>query len=270
MQLSGLFVYPIKSCAGMTVQTRRLDAKGLEGDRSYMVVDEAGRFLTQREEPRLAVVRPEPGDPLTVTTPGGSAPAIPGVRVEVSVWDYGCPALDCGEDAAALLSDHLGRTCRLVTLAPDHERPSDHAGGRIGFSDGYPLLVIAESSLAELNTRLPVPLPMNRFRPNLVVAGSPAFDEDHWQRIEVGPLPVDIVKPCARCAITRVDQQTGIRGDGEPLRTLGTFRKAKGGVMFGQNAVHRALGELAVGDEITVVRRAPTATATDRGPAAGR
>ncbi|MFN8184052.1 MAG: MOSC domain-containing protein [Candidatus Nanopelagicales bacterium] len=270
MHLSGLFVYPIKSCAGMPVDRWELGAMGLSGDRSYMVVDDEGVYLTQREEPRLALVRPVPGEPLTVATPAGSATPIPGARVEVSVWDYDCAALDCGDEVAGLLSDHLGRACRLVTLSPDHDRPSDHAGGRVGFADGYPLLITSESSLAELNARLPAPLPMNRFRPNLVVAGSPAFDEDHWRALEVGPIPVDVVKPCARCAITRVDQATGVRGDGEPLRTLGTFRKAKGGVMFGQNAVHRQNGVLTVGDAVRVVQpREPDAGATGRGPAAG-
>jgi uncharacterized protein YcbX len=122
----------------------------------------------------------------------------------------------------------------------------------VGFADGFPLLIISESSLAELNSRLPRSLPMNRFRPNVVVADAEPFAEDTWVTVDLGPVTVDVVKPCARCAITGVDQATGIRGDGEPLRTLGTFRKAKGGVMFGQNAVHRGPGELTVGDTVRV------------------
>ena len=255
MRLTGLFVYPVKSCAGLAVDAWDLDERGLVGDRSYMVVDEQGVFLTQREAPLLATVRPEPGEQMRVTTPDGSAVALPGAAVDVSVWEHQGPALDCGDDVADLISEHLDRSCRLVTLSPQHERPTSIGAGRVGFADGYPLLLATEQSMADLNARMPSPLPMNRFRPNLVVAGSSAFDEDDWLRIEVGDVPMDVVKPCARCAITRVDQSTGVRGDGEPLRTLGTFRKAKGGVMFGWNVVHRSLGVLRVGDEVRVSAR---------------
>ena len=255
MRLSGLFVYPIKSCAGLAVDGWDLDERGLAGDRSYMVVDDRGVFLTQREAPQLATVRPEPGERMGVSTPAGSAVARPGVAREVSVWEHDGPALDCGDEVAELLTAHLGRACRLVTVSPDHDRRTSRGDGRVGFADGYPLLIATEASLADLNARMPVPLPMNRFRPNLVVAGTEAFEEDQWQHIEVAGVPLDLVKPCARCAITRVDQATGLRGDGEPLRTLGTFRKAKGGVMFGWNAVHRTLGRLRVGDDVRVVER---------------
>ncbi len=256
MYLTGLFVYPIKSCAGHAVGTWMFDELGLVGDRSYMVVDADGVFLTQREAPKLATVRADPGEErMRVVTPDGSAQAIPGAQREITVWEHRGPALDCGDEVAELLMLHLGRPCRLVTVAPEHDRPTSRGAGQVGFADGYPLLIATEASLAELNARMPSPLPMNRFRPNLVVAGSAAFEEDDWLRIEVGDIALDVVKPCARCAITRVDQATGVRGDGEPLRTLGTFRKAKGGVMFGQNAVHRALGELRVGDEVRVSAR---------------
>jgi uncharacterized protein YcbX len=255
VHLSGLFVYPIKSCAGMAVDASQLDALGLVGDRSYMVVDEHGVFLTQREAPRLATVRPVPGEVMNVVTDSGSAVAHPHGPATVTVWEHTGPAVDCGDEVADLLSEHLARKCRLVALADQHTRPTELGGGEVGFSDGYPLLIATEASLADLNARLPSPLPMDRFRPNLVVAGSAAFDEDEWLCLEVGEIVMDVVKPCARCAITRVDQSTGVRGDGEPLRTLGTFRKAKGGVMFGQNAVHRALGELRVGDAIRVAER---------------
>ena len=255
MHLSGLFVYPIKSCAGLAVDAWDLDERGLVADRSYMVVDESGVFLTQREAPRLATVRPEPGEVMRVTTPSGSAVADPGPVQEVSVWEHTGPALDCGDDVADLLTAHLGRPCRLVALAPQHQRPTSIGNGMVGFADGYPLLVAAEASLSDRNDRMPSPLPMSRFRPNLVVAGSSAFDEDDWLTIEIGDVEMDVVKPCARCAITRVDQATGVRGDGEPLRTLGTFRKAKGGVMFGWNVIHRGLGTVRVGDEVRVSAR---------------
>lgn len=249
MHISGLFLYPIKSGAGVSVDRWELDDRGLVGDREFMVVDAEGAFLTQREEPKLALVQWR--DPYVVT-PAGQAAVVPGPTRDVEVWGFVGPALDCGEEVAQLLSDFLGRTCRLVRTGPDHARRSDDDQSGIGFADGYPLLLIGEASLAALNERLPTPLPMDRFRPNIVVAGSAPFAEDQWHRIELGGLPVDVVKPCLRCAITRVDQATGVRGDGEPLRTLGQFRKVKGGVQFGQNLVHRATGMLAVGDPVTV------------------
>jgi uncharacterized protein YcbX len=146
----------------------------------------------------------------------------------------------------------LDRPCRLVTTAAEHRRPTEDGCAEIAFADGYPLLLISDSSLTELNRRLPEALPMDRFRPNVVIEHAEPFAEDAWATVDLGDVRVDVLKPCARCAITRVDQATGIRGDGEPLRTLGTFRKAKGGVMFGQNAAHRTTGELAVGDAVTV------------------
>lgn len=255
VRVSELNVYPIKSAAGMSVASWALDRTGMTGDRAYMVVDADGRFLTQREEPRLALVHPVPGEPLAVHTPAGSAVVVPGARTTVTVWEYTGPALDCGDEVAELLSEHLQRPCRLVTVPEDHNRPTSLGGGAVAFSDGYPLLIASESSLRDLNSRLANPLPMNRFRPNVVVSGAPAFDEDRWLRIEVAGIGIDIVKPCSRCVITRVDQATGVRGDLEPLRTLATFRRAPGGVMFGQNAVHRTVGQLAVGAAVRVVER---------------
>lgn len=255
MRISGLFVYPIKSGAAWAVDAWPLGRFGLEHDREYMVVDEAGRFLTQREAPALALVTARLGQELEVVTPGGSATAPPGRRVPVQVWAHAGEALDCGDEVAGLLTDLLQRPCRLVRVAAEHRRPTTLGGGEVGFADGYPLLLTCVSSLDELNRRMPAPLPMNRFRPNIVIEGTEAYAEDDWVSVELGPVTVDVVKPCDRCSITRVDQATGVRGDGEPLRTLGTFRKAKGGVMFGQNAVHRDLGTLAVGDAVTVVER---------------
>jgi hypothetical protein len=255
MHISGLFLYPVKSGAGMAVDAWDLDARGLVHDRSYMVVDAHGTFLTQREAPRLALVEAQFGEPLQVRTPLGVAEALPGTSRQVGVWGYTGPAADCGDDVAELLSTFLERPCRLVFAGPEFGRRSDDDGSALGFADGYPLLLIGEASLADLNTRLPEPLPMDRFRPNVVVAGSAAFEEDQWSQVDLGEIPADVVKPCLRCAITRVDQATGVRGDGEPLRTLGTFRKVKGGVAFGQNLVHTATGRLRVGDEVTVRAR---------------
>ena len=255
MRVGGLFVYPVKSGAAVAVDDWPLVGRGMAHDREYMVVDEDGTFLTQREVPALALVQPVLSEPFALSTPLGDATISDAGMRSVRVWEHTGPATDCGDGVSALLSDFLERPCRLVRLAPDHHRPTELGGGQVGFADGYPLLLACESSLADLNARLPTALPMDRFRPNVVIEGAEAFAEDTWATIQLGSVRVDVVKPCARCAITRVDQATGLRGDGEPLRTLGTFRKAKGGVMFGQNAVHRDLGTLAVGDEVRVVER---------------
>lgn len=252
MYIDGLFIYPIKSGAGRSVDHCDLDEFGLAGDREYMVVDADDQFLTQREAPLLALVQLDGSD---VVTPIGRATVEPGVHRQVTVWSFTGPAIDCGRDVADLLSDFLGRQCRLVRTAAGHTRRSDDGRAGVGFADGFPLLLISEASLAELNARLPQPLPMNRFRPNLVVSDTQPFDEDEWRRVRLGDVAAEVVKPCARCTITRVDQATGVRGDGEPLRTLGTFRKAKGGVMFGQNVVHDQWGTLRVGDPIEVLSR---------------
>jgi len=259
MHLSGLVVYPVKSCAGIAVQRWPLDDRGLLWDRSFMVVDAAtGLAVTQRESPRLALVRPEfRGDRLVLQTGSGRVEvAGSGDLAEASVWEHTGPVADCGDGPAEMLSEHLCRNVRLVGLAPDHARTADQSyagrGVAVGFSDGFPLLLVGEASLEALNDRLALPLPMNRFRPNIVVSGATAFAEDGWRRVVIGDVPIDIVKPCTRCSITTVDQATGRRAGSEPLRALGTFRRADRGVLFGQNAVHRGGGALVVGSPVAV------------------
>jgi uncharacterized protein YcbX len=252
LRISGLFIYPIKSGAAVALRTCDVDEQGLVGDREYMVVDADGRFLTQREEPGLALVA---WDAPQVVTPIGRAPIFPGLQRQVKVWSFTGPAVDCGDDVAGLLSDYLGRPCRLVRTPATHARRSDDGRSLVGFSDGFPLLLTGEQSLAELNRHLPQPLPMDRFRPNVVVSGSAAFEEDTWREVMLGDLAAEVVKPCKRCAITRVDQSTGQRVDGEPLQTLARFRRVPGGVIFGQNVVHSGSAVLHVGDEVQVISR---------------
>lgn len=261
--LSSLHVHPVKSCRGFSPARWDLDRFGLALDRSFMVVDGAGRGLTQREHPRLARVATRiEAERLVLGVDGRkdvslplAAPSAP--RREVQVWRHVGPALDRGDEAAALFSDLLGLACRLVSLAPEHARrvnPERFAGeAHTGFSDGYPLLLLSEASLEALNQRLPAPLPVNRFRPNLVVRGCAPFAEDGWKRIRIGDAVIEIVKPCDRCAITTTDQDRGERDGKEPLRTLATFRLHEGAVYFGQNAVHLAPGSLAAGMAVEVL-----------------
>jgi uncharacterized protein YcbX len=169
------------------------------------------------------------------------------------VWDDSCEATWVGERAAAWFTQFLGSACSLVHMAEQVVRPADPAfappESRVSFADGFPFLLISEESLADLNGRLADPLPMNRFRPNLIVAGGEPYAEDGWKEIQIGGVSLKVVKPCGRCVVTTTDQSTGERGQ-EPLRTLATYRRRDGLVMFGQNVVHERPGRLRLGDRV--------------------
>lgn len=267
MILSALHVYPVKSCRGIAPARWPLDAFGLRLDRAWMVVDEQRRFLTQREHPRLALVETRVEDEgLVLTAPGLGSLTLPsrdaqpdGRTLEVEVWRHRGPGVDAGEEAARWISAHLGIEARIVGLPRGHARPVNRAwfagDAHAAFSDGYPLLLISEESLADLNARLPKPLPMNRFRPNLVVRGAEPYAEDLWKRIRIGGIEMEVVKPCARCTIPSTEQTTGVREGVEPLRTLATYRKTELGVVFGQNVVHLGRGTLEVGAPVEVLER---------------
>lgn len=269
MEISGLFTYPIKACAGHSLMRAALTPRGLAHDRWMMVVDLDGRFLTQRECPTLALVLPTvETDRLTVTAPGAAALTLPirtdGPRRAVVIWKSTCEAIDQGDPVAEWFSAHLGRPVRLVRMADGFNRTLDqHYAPRpsdtTGFADGYPILVLSEESLMDLNRRLTTPLPMNRFRPNIVVRGAAPYAEDTWRRFTINGLPFEGVKTCARCAVTTTDQTTAARGR-EPLATLATYRDSDRGVLFGQNVIQtppdggptRAWGSVAVGDTVIV------------------
>jgi len=248
--LVALHVYPVKSCRGLAPAAARLTDAGLEHDREWMIVTPGGRFLTQREEPRLATVEVALGDgALTLSAAGAGSVAMPlgppaGTPVEVTVWDDRCRALDQGEDAAAWLGDLLGRPLRLVRFDPAHRRASNRGwtGGIEAwtrFSDGFALLAISTASLADLNARLPRPLPRDRFRANLWLDGLPPYGEDALHDLVAGAVRLRRVKPCTRCIITTTDQATGARDGEEPIRTLKGYRwdAALRGVAFGQNLI---------------------------------
>jgi uncharacterized protein YcbX len=247
--LAALYLYPVKSCRGIAVTQATLTAAGLEHDREWMIVTPEGRFMTQREVPRLALIATDLGDDgLTLAAPGAGRLVVPlesgGDVRQVTVWGEHCTAFDQGEPAARWLTELLGRPLRLVRFDPSHRRLSDSmwTGGVEApnrFSDGYPLLAISRASLDDLNARLPVPLPMDRFRPNLVFEGLPPYGEDALDDLVAGNVRLRRVKPCTRCAITTTNQATAeVEGD-EPLRTLKSYRwdKALRGVTFGQNLI---------------------------------
>jgi uncharacterized protein YcbX len=261
MLLTGLTLYPIKSARGIPLDACEVDEFGLRHDRRFMVVDQAGQFLSQRDYPRLALVTPAiDGDVLQVSAPGMPPLEVrlvpkPTVMTRVTVWRDRCAAAWVGETAARWFSDVLDCSCSLVHMPDSTRRPTDPAydstGSRVSFADAFPFLLISDASLADLNRRLTDPLPMNRFRPNLTVGGAAAYDEDRWSRIEIGPIGLKLVKPCARCVVTTTDQDTMERGV-EPLRALAAYRNRGGKVMFGQNAIHEKEGQLRVGDRVLV------------------
>jgi uncharacterized protein len=261
-RIEALHVYPVKSCRGLSVARARVDVEGLAvdaadgpSDREFMVVDGAGRFVTQRDCARLALIGIELiGDTLVLVDPDGrrlrvplAAPPPAARPAEVTVWRDTVRAYDTGDEAAAFVGAAIGMPVRLVRFDRDVHRRCNaeyvgDSGARTRFADGYPVLVIGEATLAELNQRLAAKdspaLPMNRFRPNLVISGLPPGDEDHLDTIEAGGIVLRLVKPCTRCVITTTDQGTGERGI-EPLPTLAAYRHDArfGGVTFGMNAV---------------------------------
>jgi len=259
LTLSALTVYPVKSCRGIAVTEARLGRRGLEYDREWMVVDESGRFITQREVPGLARVETAlTSKALVLRHPGEAELKVPleeftGGERHVTVWRDTCHAQDVGDPAAAWLSGILGRPVRMVRFHPDHRRPCDprwvgSVPSEAAFADDFPLLVLSEESLSDLNQRISggSPLPMNRFRPNVVVRGGAPYVEDAAPVMRAGRVELRMVKPCVRCRITTTDQTTASVGV-EPLRTLATYRRHAelGGVVFGQNAIIAAgVGEV--------------------------
>ncbi len=263
MYLSGLYVYPIKSMSGIPLEASDVDGRGLRYDRRWMLVDEDGWFISQRELPRMALiqVRIEP-DRLVVDAPGMSSLELPldpttGKTIPARIWDDVVEASLVGEDADRWFGEFLGLRCSLVFLPDESVRPVDpdygEAGDQVGLADGFPFLLISEASLADLNSRLEHPLPMNRFRPNLVSGGCEAFAEDGWRVVRIGPITFRVVKPCSRCAITTVDQTTAVAGK-EPLRTLARFRKVGDKVLFGQNLIHDGTGTLHTDDPVEILQ----------------
>ena len=261
IRVSGLTVYPVKSCRGIDLAEAVVGATGFEHDRQWMVVDADGRFLSQRQAPELAQIEVATGgDQLTLSAPALPVLTIPlgtpqGPERTVEVWQDRFAAVDAGDAAARWLEQHLGRQARLVRMASADSRPL--AGGAVtgiavSFADAFPFLLVSKGSLEELNRRLKVPLPMDRFRPNIVVAGCDPHTEDGWARVAIGEVVFRVAKPCARCVITTTDQRTGERGP-EPLRTLATYRMVEGKVLFGQNLVHENRGVVRVGDEVWVL-----------------
>jgi uncharacterized protein YcbX len=265
-------IYPVKSLRGCAVERAAIDERGISGDRRFMVVSPDGKFLTQRTLPRMALIATHLDESnLALLTAGHGSIRVPRAsqsgadRLQVSVWKSdGLTAEDCGDEAAAWLSDVLGTRCRLVRAGTDFQRavrraPEGLAERQVGFADAFPGLLLTEASLADLNDRLvensEEAVPMDRFRPNLVIAGATPYAEDSWTRVRIGDVVFRSAGPCARCTVTTTDQATGARGT-EPLRTLAQYRRDPAkpeDVNFGQNVIPEATrGVIRVGDPIVV------------------
>ncbi|MFZ5496718.1 MAG: MOSC domain-containing protein [Verrucomicrobiota bacterium] len=272
MYVAGLFLYPVKSLRGCAVPAVELDALGFAGDRRFLVVDDAGKFLTQRTHPRMALIEARLAAGMLLLTADGAGPLPVAVapdpaapRRSVAIWKHeGLIAEDCGTDASRWLSDFLGQSVQLVRIGPQFHRhvlkKAALPGDLYAFQDGSPVLVVSEASLAALNDRIQEnggeAVPLDRFRPSLVLAGCDAFAEDTFPRLRIGAVTLRNAGKSDRCIVTATDQRTGERGK-EPLRTLAAFRRDPAldptAVYFGANFINESkLGALRVGDAVTV------------------
>ncbi len=259
--LTQINVYPVKSLGGFSTLLANVEARGLQHDRRWMLVDKKGRFLTQRALPRMALVSVAlTPDGLLLSAPGMGPLEVPfepeaaARRQTVQVWRSVCEAAPVGEEADGWFGEFLGVPCRLVFMPEETRRevnPEYSAGeGIVSFADGYPLLLLGEASLRDLNSRLEQPVPTNRFRPNLVVSGVPAYAEDGWTRVHIGGVTFHGVKSCDRCGLITVDQEAGEAAGPEPLRTLAGYRSKDQKVLFGRLLIPDGMGTVAVGDAV--------------------
>ena len=273
MRIASLHVYPVKGARGITLQRAEVLASGLDHDRRFMVLDAAGGFVTQREHPRMALVNVALAPDRMVLGVAGETASVPLLsdprslpRRRVRIWDDEIEVCDVGGEGAELFSAHLGERCSLVYMPPDVVRPVEAPygapGDRVGFADAYPVLVASLASLADLNARLVAAgsraVPMDRFRPNIVVEGGEPYAEEQTPAARIGSLRLRMPKRCARCQVTTVDQATAETSK-EPLRTLASYRTVDRKVMFAMNAIPDlapdASAVISVGDMVDYERR---------------
>ncbi|GAB2474551.1 MOSC domain-containing protein [Hymenobacter qilianensis] len=265
LHLQDLYIYPVKSLGGIRLQEATIEARGLRHDRRWLIVNERNQFMTQRQTAEMALLQVAPAhngfiithrnrpDLLPLFVP---FEATPERSLFVTIWDDFVFAWRGELAADEWLSEALGCICRLVYMSDMAMRPVDPelnpADAVVSFADAYPFLLIGQGSLDELNNRLTEPVPMNRFRPNLVFSGGLAHTEDTWQEFRIGDLSFRAVEACGRCVVTTINQNTAHKNP-ETLRTLASYRTLGGKVMFGQNVTGPGYGQLQIGDELTVV-----------------
>jgi uncharacterized protein YcbX len=262
--LQDIYVYPIKSLGGIVVQQAEVQPTGLQYDRRWMLTDQDGHFLSQRTFPGMAMLQVsfvEDGLLITHKNETLQPLIIPftlstGREVTVTIWDDVCTALEVSAEADAWFTQALGMKAKLVYMPETTRRLVDNNYASdselVSFADGYPILIIGQSSLNDLNSRLETPVPMNRFRPNLVFRGGMPFCEDTFKEFRIGEVAFHAVKACGRCVMTTINQEDGIKGQ-EPLRTLATYRTHKTKVLFGQNVLYSNLGIIKTGDNLQIL-----------------
>jgi uncharacterized protein YcbX len=261
-----LHIYPVKSCAAIDVDQLEIGSRGPIFDRDWMIVDKTtNRFVTQREKASLALIKPQlTRTQLVISVPhaaGASEISLPleyqpATHLEVQVWADKCRAYEVAPLASEAISDFLQLRVKLVRMAHDFERKLDskheHPASHVSFVDQMPMLLMSNDSLTDVNSKISVPVKINRFRPNIVVEGIQPFEEDNWKKIQIGKLDFDVVKACSRCVIINTDQETAIRGI-EPLKTLATYRRdSRNKVVIGQYLIHNGQGSISVGDELHI------------------
>jgi len=264
-KITGIYIYPIKSLGGISLQSAEVEDRGLQYDRRWMLVDEQNKFITQRLHPEMALLKVKiKNDLLTIKHIQNklsplTIPFAPYDEKEINaqIWNDYVTALKYGSDVNRWFTEAIGFNCSIVYMPDSTKRNVDpeYANNKlVGFADGYPFLIIGEESLNDLNKRMAEPLPMNRFRTNFVFSGGKSFDEDNWKTIKIGDIVFHAVKPCARCVITTINQTTGIKGK-EPLKSLAVFRQKDNKVIFGMNLVAEGTGKVGLGHEIEINNR---------------
>jgi uncharacterized protein len=252
LHVASLHIYPIKSCAGISLTSVELDSRGFQYDRQWMLISSDQGFLTQRQQPKMAMIKPHLTQTHLILNAAGMSPislsleSNPAKKRELTrVWNTDVMSSDQGNAVAAWFCHYLElQNVRLVRMCEDSDT---------SFVDSKPILVISEASLDDLNRRLPNAIPIDRFRPNIVIAHGKPYQEDNCQQIHIGNLILESSKPCTRCIITATDQQTGKKKGKEPLKTLSTYRKSSGGVTFGYYFIPQGSGQISLNDRCQMV-----------------
>jgi len=254
---SQIWIYPIKSLGGIRLSSAKILPKGIEFDRRWMLIDAENNFMTQRVYPEMALFKLSFVSGNFIVNYSGDIIDLPFTykpeHIQAQIWDDQVDVYEVSQHHSKWFSERLGITCRLVSFPDNNQRSIDTRyafnNEQVSLADGYPLLVIGQASLDDLNRRMHEPLPMNRFRPNIVFTGGEPYEEDGWKNFRIGANRFAGVKPCSRCVLTTVDQDTAIKGT-EPLATLATYRRVENKIYFGQNLIPLNYNQIAEGDEI--------------------
>lgn len=262
ISVTQLFIYPVKSLAGIAIQQSEIDSMGLKYDRRWMLVTPDGKFMSQRKTPKMVLIKTALIDDQLILSAADKpshkvvTPSNDSNVMEVEIWGDIVAASMVGTESDEWLSDILDVKCHLVYIPDDVVRQCDLAfskeGERTGFADGFPILIISEESLNDLNKRLNTPVDMRRFRPNIVISGIDAFEEDNLKNFHIGGVAMKGVKVCSRCPMPMVDPDLGERTSQEPIATLSTYRKWDGNIYFGMNVIHQQQGTLTISDEVVL------------------